>query len=88
MAKYKVVVYRDNDGYIISSKKPIWTNSKKASGGYKIASLIWCPERECLRWIGHCENCGLFDGHEQYRGVRCKSTKPLNAGKINPDKYR
>lgn len=88
MANFKIIPYRDNNGYIIQGRKAFFVSDKtvtKASGGYAIANLIWCPEREGLRWIGHCENCELFAGHKQHEGVICQTNKPINAGKRIPD---
>lgn len=82
MADIKIIPYRDSKGYIIVKYKPVWSHDAiKKSGGYKSASLIWCPERETLRWIGHCENCELFAGHKQHYGVQCRTDKPINSGK-------
>ena len=82
MANFKLIQYRNIDGYVIQNRKAIFvrdkTVTKKVGSGYIIAKLIWCPEREGLRWIGHCENCELFDGHKKYKGVKCRTNKPIN----------
>lgn len=93
VVKYKIIPYRDYDGFIISSHVPIWNPDKKApkpSGGCRAANLIWCPEKEGLRYIGHCEACefGKFAGHKQTVGVKCRTSKPLNAGHPWPDKTK
>lgn len=91
MANFKIIPYRDRDGYVIQNCKAFFVRDKKvtkASGGYAIANLIWCPEREGLRWIGHCENCKSFAGHKRYEGVKCRTDKPLNARKTSPDRYK
>ncbi len=89
MANFKVIPYRNIDGYVIQNRKAIFVRDKtvtKVSGVCIIAKLIWCPEREGLRWIGHCENCERFAGHKKYEGVKCRTNKPLNAGKTIPDR--
>ena len=90
MAYYKIIPYRDYNGYVIHKRKAIFVGNKgkKFGGGYAIANLIWCPEREGLRWIGHCEKCELFAGHKRYEGVICKTNKSINAGETNPDIYK
>lgn len=77
---YKIIPYRDTDGYVIRDKIPIF-GKLKSGGGHTSAVLLWCPELEQLQWIGHCEKCDKFFGHERYEGVRCKTNKEINAGK-------
>lgn len=75
----QVIEYRNKHGARFKpGEKPYWkTNKKKhTSGGLLLANLVFCPETDGLRWIGHCEKCKLFNGHKLYHGVRCESTKP------------
>ena len=76
----QVIPYRNKHGTIYPpGAKPIYLeDAKKTSGGYLAANIVFCPESDGLKWIGHCEKCELFSGHERYKGVRCESTKPYN----------
>lgn len=91
----KIIPYRDKDGYLMANAKPIYGNGRTrsnlphyASGGYKLAHLLWCPERESLIWIGHCESCELFAVHKRYEGVICLTKKQTTAGEHYPDIYK
>lgn len=75
----QVIEYRTKDGKLFKpGEKPYYVEGKKTSGGYLAANLVFCPETDGLRWIGHCEKCELFRGHKRYQGVKCESTKPNN----------
>ncbi len=60
-------------------EKPIYLGEAgKTSGGYLAANLVYCPDSDGLKWIGNCEKCELFSGHQRYKGVKCESSKPNN----------
>lgn len=74
----QVIPYRNKHGALYNpGEKPQYIPERKTtSGGYLVANLVFCPESGGLKWIGHCEKCTLFNGHQRYQGVRCESTKP------------
>lgn len=76
----QVIPYRNKHGTLYPPEaKPIYLgDAKKTSGGYLAANMVLCPETQGLKWIGHCEKCQLFSGHQRYQGVKCESTKPYN----------
>lgn len=73
----RILEYRDQQGYIMDeSCKPVFlADAKKAQSMQRIARYVYCPESEGLIYIGKCEKCNLFCGHEQYNGVKCASQK-------------
>ena len=77
----QVIEYRNKKGELFKpEEKPYWLDDKQkhTSGGLLLANLVFCPETDGLRWIGHCEKCELFSGHKRYHGIKCESTKPNN----------
>lgn len=77
----QVIEYRNKYGALFKPyEKPYWLDdkTKHTSGGLLLANLVFCPETDGLRWIGHCITCEYFKGHQLYQGVKCESAKPYN----------
>lgn len=68
-----VLTYLDKDGYEISpSEKPVFIRKLTEGRAFvRVVKYVRCPKTTGLIWIGHCEKCECFEGHEKYHGVQC-----------------
>lgn len=68
--------YLDKDGEEIRPQdKPIFVRkpTKKQRMLKRMAKYVRCNREtvQGLIWIGHCEDCELFGGHVQHKGIIC-----------------
>lgn len=73
----QLIPYRNTEGYLMRGFAIFRRDEpcKNIELGYA-AKYVFCPERNGLIWIGHCEGCEHFAGHVENKGVNCKSRKP------------